>query len=222
VGGRLYPAGGDAPALLYFHGNGEIAADYDDIASIYRQLGITLLVMDYRGYGRSGGQPSAANLLADALACAQAAPGLLHENGLAPQRLYLIGRSLGSAAALEIASRGESDLAGLIIESGFADTFALLARLGLRVETADEEDQGFGNLGKIAKVDIPTLIIHGERDVLIPTSDGQALFEACGARDKRLALIPGAGHNDLMTVGMRAYFEAIGEFVGVQGQGSAT
>src|SRR5512137_841434 len=55
LGGRLYPAAPDAPAILFFHGNGEIAEDYDDIAPMYTQLGITLLVMDYRGYGTSGG-----------------------------------------------------------------------------------------------------------------------------------------------------------------------
>ena len=87
LGGRLYPTEEDSPALLYFHGNGEIAANYDDVAPLYRCLEITLLVMDYRCYGRSGGQASAANLLSDALAYARAAPALLHENGLVPPRV---------------------------------------------------------------------------------------------------------------------------------------
>jgi alpha-beta hydrolase superfamily lysophospholipase len=66
LGGRLYPAAPDSPAILFFHGNGEIAEDYDDIAPLYIQMGITLLVMDYRGYGTSG--LTASHLLSDAVA----------------------------------------------------------------------------------------------------------------------------------------------------------
>jgi len=104
-------------------------------------------------------------------------------------------------------------LAGLIIESGFADTFALLVRLGLRVRGADEERDGFGNPAKVERIATRTLIIHGRTDVLIPASDGRELYHRCAAPDKRLVLIPGAGHNDLMMVGMSQYFEAIRMFV---------
>jgi len=213
LGGRLYPAAPDAPAILFFHGNGEIAEDYDDVAPMYTQLGITLLVMDYRGYGTSGGAPSASHLLSDAVAVFEAMRRLLNENGLAPARLYVMGRSLGSAAAIEIAARADERLAGLIVESGFANTLALLARLGLQVRGADEERAGFGNAAKLSRIALPVLIIHGQDDVLIPASDAHELHRRCASPDKQLVLIPRAGHNDLMMVGMKPYMEAIRRFV---------
>jgi len=213
LGGRLYPAGTEAPAILYFHGNGEIAADYDGLATLYTQMGITLLVMDYRGYGKSGGTPTAGHLLADAVTAFDAMDHLFERYGLSPRGRYVMGRSLGSAAAVEVALHAGEGLAGLIVESGFADTFALLARLGMQVQGADEGRDGFGNPDKMSHVTARTLIIHGQADVLIPASDGEELYRRCAAPDKQLVLIPGAGHNDLMIVGMARYFEAIRRFV---------
>ncbi len=212
LGGQLYPAAPDSPAILFFHGNGEIAEDYDDIAPLYTQMGITLLVMDYRGYGTSGGAPTASHLLSDAVAVFEAMGHLLNENGLAPARLYVMGRSLGSAAAIEIAARADERLAGLIVESGFANTVALLARLGLQVRGAEERD-GFGNAAKLSRIALPVLIIHGQDDVLIPASDAHELHRRCASPNKQLVLIPRAGHNDLMMVGMKPYMEAIKRFV---------
>jgi alpha-beta hydrolase superfamily lysophospholipase len=213
LGGQLYPAAPDSPAILFFHGNGEIAEDYDDIAPMYTQVGITLLVMDYRGYGTSGGTPTASHLLSDAVAVFEAIGRVLNENGLAPVRLYVMGRSLGSAAAIEIAARADERLAGLIVESGFANTLALLARLGLQAHGADEERAGFGNAAKLSRIALPVLIIHGQDDVLIPASDAHELHRRCASPDKQLVLIPHAGHNDLMMVGMKPYMEAIKQFV---------
>ncbi len=209
VGGRLYPAGQQAPAILFFHGNGEIAADYDEISSLYTRLGLTLLVVDYRGYGTSDGQPTASHLLADAWQVFEGLSTVLTGQGAAPARVYVMGRSLGSAAAIEVAQYAGDRLAGLIVESGFADTFALLARLGLRIQGADEEQDGFGNAAKMARIQMPTLIIHGQNDVLIPATEGQELHRRSASGSKRLVLIPGAGHNDLLWVGRTAYSEAV-------------
>jgi alpha-beta hydrolase superfamily lysophospholipase len=213
VGGRLYAVGDSAPAILYFHGNGEIAADYDDIAPMYTQMGITLLVIDYRGYGCSDGTPTGSNLLTDATAIFEASEGILAEYGLSPAQVYVMGRSLGSASAIEVASHAGNRLAGLIVESGFADTFALVARLGGPAIQVDDAEQGFGNASKISQITIPTLIIHGKADYLIPASEGETLYHRSAAADKRLVLIPGVGHNDLMWVGMEQYFGAIGQFI---------
>lgn len=211
LGGRLYRAAREAPLLLYFHGNGEIAADYYDLAPVYNQIGITLLVVDYRGYGRSDGTPTATNLLADATAVYDALNDACRTNDLAPPALYVMGRSLGSASALEIAH--SRSIAGLVIESGFANTLDLLVRLGFPIHGANEERDGFGNLDKISRVSTRTLIIHGEDDTLIPISDAEALYQHSGAVDKQLVRIPHAGHGDLMITGMQQYFGAIREFV---------
>jgi hypothetical protein len=209
LGGRLYPARPTSPALVYFHGNGEIAADYDELAPHYVRLGISLLVIDYRGYGTSGGVPTATHLLSDARQVWDGLESVLGPSGLAPARLYVMGRSLGSAPAIEMALYAGERLAGLIVESGFADTFALLRRLGLRVQGAVEERDGFRNAHKLSQITARTLIIHGAADALIPCADGMELYRCCSAADKRLALIPGAGHNDLMWLGRSAYFDAI-------------
>jgi alpha-beta hydrolase superfamily lysophospholipase len=213
LGARLFAADRRAPAILYWHGNGEIASDYDAVAPHYTRLGLTLVVVDYRGYGTSNGSPTCSNLVSDALSVSRVVQRVLEEQALEPSRLYVMGRSLGSAAAIEVAARSEDALAGLIVESGFADTFALLARLGVMVEQFDESQDGFANASKMEQITMPTLIIHGEDDVLIPVGDARELFQRCAALDKRLVIVPGAGHNDLMlTAGVR-YMQAIATFV---------
>ncbi|MFO1154399.1 MAG: alpha/beta fold hydrolase [Rhodospirillales bacterium] len=218
VGGRIYAAGNNDPMILYFHGNGEIASDYDSIAPLYNRLGVTLFVVDYRGYGSSDGAPTATALIADARVCHRLARETAKSAaGLEPGKVFVMGRSLGSAAALEIAQvAGTSgDIDGIIIESGFAYTFPLIERIGyLQIADAYEHKDGFGNLEKMAEIRVPTLIIHGERDWIIPVGDAEALFEACPASDKRFVRVAGAGHNDLMLVGRRPYFEAISLFCG--------
>jgi hypothetical protein len=213
VGGRLYPAQPDSPAILYYHGNGEIAADYDMIAEMYTRMGISLLVMDYRGYGTSEGYPTASNLVNDATPVFNATQAMLAGYDLSPSRIYVMGRSLGSVPAIETALHHGDTLAGLIIESGFSDTFGLLARLGAMVQDADEEADGFGNSFKMARITIPTLILHGQNDFLIPPSDAEELYQRCTAPVKRMVRIQGAGHNDIMLVGMTQYFAAIRMFV---------
>ena len=216
IGWRLFPAGDStAPALLCFHGNGELAADYDGVAGLYTERGISLLVADYRGYGWSTGQPTVTTMLRDARAVADAFPGLLAEAGLEPRGLFVMGRSLGSPCAIDVAAHDESRWDGLIIESGFAHTFALMARMGLRIPGREGQNDGVNSLDKIARLSLPTLIIHGKLDVLIPPGEGKALHEACGSSDKRLLLIPLAGHNSVLAYGRKAYMQAIADLTGV-------
>ncbi|MBF0154426.1 MAG: alpha/beta fold hydrolase [Magnetococcales bacterium] len=213
LGGRIFIASATAPLILYFHGNGEIAADYDEIAPAYTRLGISLLVVDFRGYGHSDGSPSGTALTTDAMAVYQNLPAALDACGLQPSRVAVMGRSLGSAAALEIAAHGQPPPAGLILESGFAHTIPLLERLGCQFQGEVPEEMGFGNVEKIRQTTLPTLIIHGEEDWIIPVTDAHTLAEQSPARHKKLLIIPGAGHNDLMLVGLREYFQAIGGLI---------
>ena len=213
LGGRLHTAAADAPVILFWHGNGEIAADYDDIARIYTGMGINFLVVDYRGYGISDGIPTGTALLEDAVTVYGQIQNVLNVHGIRTDRLYIMGRSLGSAAAIATANHAQDSIAGLIVESGFAFTMPLIERLGGLALDGVNESQGFGNNGKIAHVAVPTLIIHGEEDQIIPVFDGRALFEQSGTRKKKLVTIPHAGHNDLMIVGQATYFESIRTFV---------
>lgn len=212
VGGRFYPDGKDRPTLLFFHGNGEIVADYDDIARQYVALGVNFAPVDYRGYGTSTGRPTLGAMLADAKVILDFVAGRLVEQGYT-NRVVVMGRSLGSASALELASACPGKLAGLIIESGFSDTIALLERLGARVPTGGVADTVMRQSEKIKGYTGPTLIIHGAADVIIPVADADALYAACGSKDKKLLKVRGAGHNDLLYVGFREYMQAVKDLI---------
>jgi hypothetical protein len=209
IGGFFHMGNPSWPNILFFHGNGEIAADYHDMGQIYNQWKINFMPVDYRGYGRSGGSPTVTAMMRDCLVIFDFIRSWLNEkcfNG----PLILMGRSLGSASALELAFRHTQAIDGLIIESGFAYAAPLLRLLGIDVQAIGfEEKNGFRNVDKIRLVDKPVLIIHAERDHIIPFSDGQALYDACGSRDKTLLKIPGANHNDLMHRGFTEYMTAV-------------
>ena len=104
VAARHYAAAGARGTLLYFHGNGEVVGDHDGIAPLYRAVGLDLFVVDYRGYGGSGGRPSVAALVADAHPVAERFHALLDARGASRAR-FLMGRSLGSHPAVELAAR---------------------------------------------------------------------------------------------------------------------
>jgi len=212
IGGRFYAAGAGKVTILFFHGNGEIAADYDDLASQYTALGINFMPVDYRGYGRSTGRPTVASLPADARAVFTFARKWLAERGHGGP-VVVMGRSLGSASAIEIAHAFPNDVAGLIVESGFADTLGLLRRLGADVPADATSEPVLRQTGKIKDYRGPVLIIHGTRDVIIPVADAGALFKASPSPAKRLLKIEGAGHNDLLFVGFREYMQAIAGFM---------
>lgn len=212
VGGRFYEAGANRPTLLFFHGNGEIVADYEDIATLYTRMGLNFMPIDYRGYGRSTGQPTIRAMLADARAIfTYARQWLSSRNYTGP--IIVMGRSLGSASALEIASASPDEVAGLIIDSGFSDAVALLVRLGAPPPPAGFTDHELRQEQKIAGYSGPTLIIHGTADFIIPCSDAEALYHASPSPSKRLIKIEGAGHNNLMMVGMQDYMTAVAELV---------
>ena len=209
VGARFHVQAAANPNLLFFHGNGEIVADYDELGLIYNARGINLLAVDYRGYGRSSGQPSVSALLADSHAILDHTRGWLGANGHTGP-LILMGRSLGSAAVLELVRSRQADIDGLIVESGFARAAPLLRLLGVDPDSIGfEEALGFGHLDKIKAYSGPTLIIHAEFDHIIPFSDGEALYAASPDARKSLLRIPGANHNDIFMRGMAVYLDAV-------------
>ena len=167
VGARFYPAEPKEPHLLFFHGNGEIASDYDTIGPVYNSYGISFLVVDYRGYGQSTGAPTASNLLSDSHTIFREVCAWLREQNRTGL-LMIMGRSLGSAPALEVASTYQDEISALILDSGFARTVPLLDRLGVATKTLGiSEADGCTNFGKIRDIGKPTLIIHGQNDEII-------------------------------------------------------
>ncbi len=213
IGCRLHGRDPEAPVILFFHGNGEVVADYDDVGPLYRRVGLNFLVTDYRGYGWSTGTPTSSSLLADARVLYRELKRWLADNGFQGE-LFLMGRSMGSACAIDLAAAHDDEVSGLIIESGFAETLPLARTLGIDLAALGvREEDTFNNLAKIGSVTSPTFILHGQRDHLIPLWQAERLMAASPARIKELQIIPGADHNSMMATGGIHYFQAIRRFI---------
>ncbi len=209
LGARLHRAKNGGPVILFFHGNGEIVADYDDLAPMYVNVGINFLPVDYRGYGRSTGFPTVTGMMSDCHVVFTYVKQFLKTNAYTGP-LVVMGRSLGSASALDLACQHKDQIDGLVIESGFAYTIPLLRRLGIDTDGFGiEEDSAFCNLDKIGGFDKPLLIIHAEYDHIIPFSEGEALFGACPAFHKTLLKIEKADHNTILAYGLNDYLRAL-------------
>ncbi|HYA15223.1 MAG TPA: alpha/beta hydrolase [Syntrophales bacterium] len=209
VGARFHSAGMEAANVLFFHGNGEIVADYNDMGVLYNDIGINFLPVDYRGYGLSTGRPTVTTMMRDCHVIFDYSKKWLRDKGYNGPFIAM-GRSLGSASALELASHFKNEIDGIIIESGFAYAAPLLRLLGINMEAIGvKEEQGFRNIDKIRSFDRPTLIIHAEYDHIISFSEGRLLFEACPSRTKKFLKVPGANHNDIFSHGMSLYLESI-------------
>jgi fermentation-respiration switch protein FrsA (DUF1100 family) len=124
-----------------------------------------------------------------------------------------MGRSLGSISALELAVEHQEMMKGLIIESGFPSVVRIMTHLGVPALGTDLEEIDKGCLERIKKIFIPSLIIHGEQDMLVPLENGEDLYENLGTEEKELLVIPSATHNDIMLVGFREYFKALRRFI---------
>lgn len=213
LGCRFHAAGQEAPTIIFFHGNGETVADYDQIGARYNQFGMNFLVTTYRGYGWSTGSPSVTSMLADTDILLQKAQAWLEEKGFTGS-IFVMGRSLGSAAAIDLVQRHQEVIKGLIIESGFSDTMPLTDTLGIDAEKYNiTETDCFGNSEKIAEIKITTLILHGARDTTIPVQLAEKLQACSGARGKQFLMVPGADHNTMIDVGGDRYFDVIKGFV---------
>jgi len=210
---RFYTGHPERPWILFFHGNGEVVSDYDEIAPLYHQKGINLVVADYRGYGASGGVPTLTDLVRDCHAILEKVAAELSGRNLRCD-LWVMGRSLGSISALELAHKHPDRIKGLIIESGFPSVVRILTHLGIPSPGVDLERIDQECLRRIEEITIPSLIIHGEEDTLVPIRNARDLFEHLGAREKELLAIPSANHNDVLIVGFSDYFRSIQRFVG--------
>lgn len=198
-----------AASVIYFHGNGGNLSYCDWVGTELAARGLDVLIFDYRGYGRSEGEPvGERELYADADA---AYDFMTKERGVAPRSVVLYGQSLGTAAAIDLASRRECG--ALVAESGLSSAADMAGAMMpwlprfVRGLTKSKLDSA----SKIARVSCPVLVVHGGRDDLIPVEQGRRLFDA--AREpKQLKIIEGAGHNDLSIVGGGKYIDSLADF----------
>lgn len=196
--------------VIYLHGNGGNLSYTGWLAEELSARGFDVLLFDYRGYGRSGGVSTGeASLNEDADA---AYNYLVNARGVAPETIVLYGQSLGTTAAVDLASR--KPCRALILESGLSsasDMAALVVpgvprffhRMGLN---------RFESARKLEAARCPVLVAHGEHDEVIPVAHGRALYDA--AREpKRLIIIPRAGHNNVVATGGDEYLDTVAEFI---------
>lgn len=210
IAARRYETDAHGPTIVYFHGNGEVVGDHDFIAPLYHSIGANLFVFEFRGYGRSTGTPTMEHLVGDGAVCGQRALSLLDADGFDGPR-FVMGRSLGANPALEVAARVPG-YRGLILESGAGNVGRFVHRLGL--QPGPELDRLVAaHAAKLATITIPTLIIHGLMDDLVPVDNALATAQLLTASDVTTELVEGAGHNDLLLVDPGRYIEAIARLI---------
>jgi pimeloyl-ACP methyl ester carboxylesterase len=209
---RFYVGQGGWPWILFFHGNGEVVSDYDSIAPFYHQKKLNLVVADYRGYGESGGVPTFTDLVRDARAIFERTEEELTTRGFSKD-LWVMGRSLGSISALELPYRYPDRIKGFVIESGFCSVVRIMTHLGIPAPGVDLKRIDQECVEMIRKISIPALIMHGQRDTLVPVQEAKDLYQNLGSERKQLLLIPAATHNDIMTVGFKKYFDTLRQFI---------
>jgi hypothetical protein len=176
-------------AVLVLHGNAGNMSHRMDTIAMFHRLGYSVLIFDYRGYGRSTGYPSEEGLYQDART---AWAHLARERGLAPGRIVLFGESLGGAVAARLAA--EERPGALVLSSVFASAREFAADIYPWLPTRWLVRMNYDSRAALASVHCPVLVAHSPDDEIIPFSHGKKLFEA--APEPRVFLQLAGGHND--------------------------
>lgn len=206
--GWFIPAKKSRATFLWCHGNaGNISHRLELIRPLIER-GISVMIFDYRGYGKSGGQPSEAGLYADGEAAYSYVVG---ERAIPAEQVFLFGESLGTAVVTAL-MHAHSRAAGLILVSPFPSVIAVVRYLygGLPVHYLVQAR--FDTIARLSHIHKPVLVLHGDRDSVIPLELGKTVFTAAN-EPKTFVVIPRADHNDIYSVGGRAFYDAIDAFV---------
>ena len=199
----------DAPVLLYLHGNFRNISNNLVHATRLHSLGYNLLLVDYRGYGKSsGGEPTEDKVYEDAEA---AWDYLIKQRAVPPQRVFIYGLSLGGAIAMDMAVR-HPEAAGVIIENTFTSMVAMAKRDYGYLPVDWLLNQRFDSLEKVGKLKTPVLFIHGTWDKKVPYQMSQQLFDRA-PQPKSLQLIEGGEHSNNGGIAWVEYRDALNAFV---------
>jgi len=211
IPGRTPSSGGGQPpaTILFLHGvAGNISHRAENAAALHAQLDAHVFLFDYRGYGRSSGEPDEEGTYLDAEAAFDV---LCQRSDLDSHRIILFGHSLGGAIAIELASRLGPRVCGLVVESTFTSARDL-ARLMFPIVPENAVPDVYNSLAKIPQVRTPLMVTHAEQDELLPPDMGRALYESA-SDPKSFFLVPGARHADIYLVGGPPYFDALRGFI---------
>ncbi|HBE59526.1 MAG TPA: phospholipase [Cyanobacteria bacterium UBA11149] len=198
--------------LLYLHGNGENIGANVHHAKRFQELGFSVFLIDYRGYGQSEGRfPVEKRVYQDAEV---AWNYLVRERGIRVKDIFIYGHSLGGAIAIDLASR-HPDMAGAIVQSSFTSIWDMLDFQPIYYRLFPKRlfiHQRFDSISKVKSLRMPILLIHGICDRTVPATMSQALFDGITA-PKELWLVPDAAHNNVASVSGWQYQDKIKEFL---------
>ena len=193
--------------ILFSHGNAEDLGHILPVLRAIHAAGFAVVAYDYRGYGRSApARPGVRHAVADLDAAFRHTTG---ELGVAPGRVLLHGRSVGSGPTLDLAARER--VGGVVLESAFTSAYRVVTRIPLL------PGDRFPNLHHVRNLAVPLLVVHGTEDGVIPVAHGRQLFAAAG-EPKQVLWVEGAGHNDLAYVAGSRYGRALREFAAFAGR----
>lgn len=206
IHGWFLPCKNAVASMLFLHGNaGNISHRLDNL-QVLVAAGFQVLILDYRGFGRSDGFPHEAGTYLDAAAAWR---WLIRETD-GPHLLF--GRSLGGAVALQLASLSDVRPCAVVVENTFTSGKAIAATImpfpGLDVVLPNF----YPSQERIGQIEAPLLLIHSQDDEVIPFAQGEALFESA-LEPKEFYSISGAHHNDAYVMGGTAYIERLRSFV---------
>lgn len=205
------PADNPRGVILYLHGNGiNVGANVEHANRLWK-LGFSVLLIDYRGYGRSEGKfPTEKQVYEDAETALQY---LLQERGIPPRNIFLYGHSLGGAIAINLASH-HPNLAGVIVESSFTSMSDMVVHLKrynwLPIDLILHHK--FESIEKVKPLQHPLLFIHGTADRVVPSYMSQMLYDAATSPNKQILIIPDARHTDVATVAGQRYQQTLESF----------
>lgn len=208
--GWVMPAAVDSSGywLLICHGNAGNLSQFDRPLHYagFRRLGLNLLAFDYRGYGESGGVATERGLYRDVAAAYRY---LTESRGVAPGRIIVFGHSLGSAVAIDLASR--APVAGLIVEGALTSAVHRGQELYPFIPVRWIARSRFNSIDKMPAITAPKLFLHARRDEVIPLAHGRRLFEAA-SEPKTFVELDG-GHGDAFDTDSARYFASIADFL---------
>jgi len=205
--GWYIPSAGAKATLLWFHGNaGNITHRLGNIEML-KPLNLNIFIFDYRGYGKSEGEPDEKGIYSDSQA---AYDWLVKVKNILPGEIILFGRSLGGICAVEVASGNSA--AGLILESVFPSAGKMAEKIFPVLPLGGAIKSRFDAISKVPDLKLPKLFIHGTQDEIVPYKLGRELFSVA-ADPKEFYDIQGAGHNDTFLIGGAGYFNALGQFI---------
>ena len=198
-----------AQNVLFFHGNGGNLGGRVARFEFFQTIGVNVLAIDYRGYGKSSGKIRNSNdLLLDAEA---ALDFYVHQKAASTDNVIVWGRSLGSVPATHLSSK--YNVKAVVLESGFAELLPLAQKCIKMFPIKQLLKYKYRNIQKIKDIEAPILFVHGTEDIMIPYAHTEAMY-AQAKPPRRLVLLPG-GHNNLLSISGKQYMEVVDEFLDI-------